>query len=715
VITLHDRDTITLFLPSQPQPRTSSQNGSGLADACAAPASQAGPESVLTSGPCARLFFSITADPPARKEPNSVIEDPEALIEKTRSRHEAREAEPPSFKSSDNPGSVECEPSHEGSQLLIQETQFVGENEGADRPVYGNALHSQISSSFCSDGGISVIDDDRCAISVMQKERSPSEELLEGPQTCDSISVMEKDTTRSDDTERTKKYTSEELEESASVLAQKDLKLYIAKNAQCSPRADETDRAHEASANDEPIDPEAQLDHVPTNLGPIPNKSVSEPDDDEELPDLNNMITSSARRVREEAITPQATDQRIKNGDATAHNEHDEHDPADYGSTPSDKPVEVPDPSINENTVKKKSRAKRKAKGKADVLNISAEQDDPPTDEVDLVTKPKQELAKAKVLPTKKRHSTGSLKAIQDDDDTETCDSLFNDPEDLSQRKRRRSAGSAGDGADSVPATTPVVKKAAPKQKKAPKTPARKASKSATATPSTAATIKKVAFSYSTTVDRPAILKKFFDLGYKKAEHVSPQCDMLVVGAGALQKTIKLLIAVARGTTIVTDDFITRSAEDGKLPAVSAYLPGGISDIGVSRESLFIGKDLYITPALREVYKFEYLNIVELSKIIGFKSTTSKVARGVVTTTNTIVLGFGVNDPDAMTLHEEGAICYTKDFLSASILRNEVDLDGVEFRNFKARSSQTPAKTRVSQSVTKSKGAQKDKIRTKSM
>jgi len=85
-------------------------------------------------------------------------------------------------------------------------------------------------------------------------------------------------------------------------------------------------------------------------------------------------------------------------------------------------------------------------------------------------------------------------------------------------------------------------------------------------------------------------------------------------------------------------------------------------------------------------------------------------------TTGTIVLGFGDNDPDAMTLNEEGAKCYTKDFLSASILRNEVDLDDDEFEmNLKARSSQTPAKTKGSQSVSKSKDAQKDKKRTQSM
>ena len=766
-IFLEDRDAITLFLPSQaaPLPQNTSQNGSCLTDANTTPTAQAVQEAVLTSDTCVRLYFSITADIPTSEEPEYLTEDSNPLVEESQFQYDNPEADRPSYHSSFNPKSEEPGPQSEDTRPTVQETQFLDADEGTDRPSYHHSFDSQLSSSCCSD-------DDSLNTSGMQVTRAASEELAEGSQTRHPNRLKGENVMKSENSETTHRCTSEELKEGLLVAAQDtDMKLETAHGDDDAPHEDDMDTTDDADEDAEQDDHEA----VHTTLPPLPapteqasteaehdrtrtedvkaqledaqdieetvnttttdgegitreipdlsavsTSSASVHDDDDDLPDLHDMITSSARRAPQKSTTPQATGQQARNEDATTNNEHDEIEPADEKSTPSDKPIEPTFASINKKAVKKKSKAKSKVKSQEHAMEPPSDDEDLGIDEVDRQTKPQhadqnETTAKVKALPMKKRQSTGSLKAARDDDETETCDSLFEEPEDPRPPKKRRSAGSAGTIVDPVPNVTPAAKKTAAKQK-TPKTPAKKTSKSATATPSTVSIIKKVAFSYSTTVERPAVLKKFFDLGYKKAEHVSPQCDMLVVGTGALQKTIKLLIAVARGTTIVTDEFVTRSAEDGKVPDALRYSPGGIKDAGVCRETLFSGKELYITPALREVYKFEYLNIVELAKIVGFKSAISKVARGVVTNANTIVLGFGDNDPDAMTLNEDGAACYTKDFLSTSILRGEVDFEDDEFQmTFKSRGSQSASKPKVSQSASKKKGSQKDKRRTKSI
>ena len=773
-IFLEDRDTITLFLPSRPAPlpQTTLQNGSHLTDAYTTPATQAEPESVLTSDTCVRLYFSITADEPTLEEPEYLTEDSNPLVEESQFQYDNPEADRPSYHSSCNPESEEPGPQSEDTKPTVQETQFLDADEGTDRPSYHHSFDSQLSSSCCSD-------DDSLDTSGMQVKRAASEELAEGSQTRHSNMAKEENLMKSDNSETTHRCTSEELKEGLLIAAQDtDMELDVAQVNDDAPLEDHMDTMDDADENAEQDDHEAAPTTLPTlpasaeqvstevehdrtrtedvtahpddsqdieetvntttidgegvtpdteltgempGLNAVSTSARSEHDDDDDddvLPDLHKMITSSAQRAPQESTSTQATGQQARTEDAAANDEHEEVEPADEESTPSDKSVEVASASVKKKAAKKKkSKAQSKAKGKGDTMVVAS-------DDEDLGLEVKQSMepqlgeptdvtARAKALPTKKRQSTGSLKGAQDDDDTETCDSLFEEPKDPRPPKKRRSAGSARDVADPVHDATPVAKKAASKQK-TPKTPAKKTSKSV-ATPSTAPS-KKVVFSYSTTPSRPALLNKFFGLGYKKAEHVSPQCDLLVVGAGALQKTIKLLTAVARGTTIVTDDFVTYSAEHGHVPATSGYSPEGIRDMGVSRDNLFLDKELYITPALREIYKYEYLNIVELGKIIGFKSTTSPPVRGLKKNASTIVLGYGDDDVNAITLMEEGTKCYTKDFLSASILRNEVDLEDEEFQmTCKSRGSKVASKTKGSQPVSKAKGAQKEKRRTKSM
>lgn len=45
-----------------------------------------------------------------------------------------------------------------------------------------------------------------------------------------------------------------------------------------------------------------------------------------------------------------------------------------------------------------------------------------------------------------------------------------------------------------------------------------------------------------------------------------------------------------------------------------------------------------------------------------------------------MVLASEKNDLDAISLIELGNICYTKDFLSMSVLRGEADLEDAEFK-----------------------------------
>lgn len=211
-------------------------------------------------------------------------------------------------------------------------------------------------------------------------------------------------------------------------------------------------------------------------------------------------------------------------------------------------------------------------------------------------------------------------------------------------------------------------------------TPASRKRTTASATP--ANTKLNVVFSNSTTQDRPQIMQQFLALGARKAEKVTSKSDVLVVGNGSIMKTPKLLLAVALGKPVVRDEWVTECAKAGKLVDMDDYMPKDTTDIewkvdNQGRQDLFKGKHLLVTPALKKFYGLKMWEEIQLlADAVGFVSITSTSARNAKLSRETIIVGKETEDLDLISLIEDENICYSKDLLSSSILRG--NLDGIE-------------------------------------
>ncbi|KAF1983174.1 hypothetical protein K402DRAFT_396882 [Aulographum hederae CBS 113979] len=164
---------------------------------------------------------------------------------------------------------------------------------------------------------------------------------------------------------------------------------------------------------------------------------------------------------------------------------------------------------------------------------------------------------------------------------------------------------------------------------------------------------------------------------------------VLCVGKGELKKTSKLLIAFALGCPIVRDEWATKSWRAKKLVDIKGFLPKSpkmekewgfkMSDtVGKGRQRLFKGKTVYMTPGLKRDYGGGYKDVVKIIQACG-GSVISKAARNLVENDDTIVIGLEDGDRDAEALAEDGWTCYSKEILSLSIIRGELDLEDDEF------------------------------------
>lgn len=160
---------------------------------------------------------------------------------------------------------------------------------------------------------------------------------------------------------------------------------------------------------------------------------------------------------------------------------------------------------------------------------------------------------------------------------------------------------------------------------------------------------------------------------------------------GTLSKTMKLLQAIALGIPIVTDKWLLSSAKSSRFLPLSQFIPSVPAqekewNFSLERiwsqpqNTLFAGYTICFTPALKATFK-PYKDIENVCKAVGARRVTSKKAGGKdVDEEDTIVLAAESDDPDAKALVEAGRACFSKDFLTKSILRGELDRQSDEFR-----------------------------------
>jgi len=205
----------------------------------------------------------------------------------------------------------------------------------------------------------------------------------------------------------------------------------------------------------------------------------------------------------------------------------------------------------------------------------------------------------------------------------------------------------------------------------------------------------RAVFSNSTIPNRPHIMRFFSAQGGKEVNKITENgYDILVVGDNHLKKTSKLLLSIALGKSIVTDAWVIQSSKAEKLLDTDPFVPDDPEreeEWGFTlreatsrnnRRSLFSGKTLYFTPALKKEYGSSFKEIEGLMKVVGADHVVSKPPRDLDEDggPNIIAVGLEHGDLDVVGLLEHKRTCFNKDLLSLSILRGKLDLESDEFR-----------------------------------
>ncbi|KAL5392191.1 hypothetical protein DPSP01_000709 [Paraphaeosphaeria sporulosa] len=192
----------------------------------------------------------------------------------------------------------------------------------------------------------------------------------------------------------------------------------------------------------------------------------------------------------------------------------------------------------------------------------------------------------------------------------------------------------------------------------------------------------RVALSNSTIQPNGAIARFLKKSGGNLVDSVEGDCNVLCIKVGPILKTPKLLQAVARGTPIVTDKWLTDSALTGRFLPLELYIPPDLSPVWTIPQSrLLESYTIFFTPALKANYKTAFASIEKLCKAVGARRVVSKKPGGKdLYEQDAIFLAEAEGDKDVPALLEAGHMCYTKDFLTHSIVVGEVDLANEEFR-----------------------------------
>ena len=120
------------------------------------------------------------------------------------------------------------------------------------------------------------------------------------------------------------------------------------------------------------------------------------------------------------------------------------------------------------------------------------------------------------------------------------------------------------------------------------------------------------------------------------------------------------------------------SAQTGRFLPLDLYKPRDLEAVWkIPQDRLFKGYTIYFTPTLKTHYGKAFGDMEKLCKAVGARRVVSKKPGG-KEDADTIYLAEAEGDPHVAALRDLGHTCYTKDFLTHSILAGSADLSNKE-------------------------------------
>ena len=204
----------------------------------------------------------------------------------------------------------------------------------------------------------------------------------------------------------------------------------------------------------------------------------------------------------------------------------------------------------------------------------------------------------------------------------------------------------------------------------------------------------RVMFASSTLSDKSPQFAKFLKKqGVKTVKSVA-ECTVLCVGRGAeLKKTSNLILAVASGKEIITDDWISQSATKGEVLDPEGFLASDpkreeqwgitLSDaIERGRQGVkpLLGYTIHFTLSVKQELGKGFTDLKEIAVFAGAECIKTVVPRKSSDKSPMTMVIAADDDKDLPLLEEKSWKSYSKEIITLSVLRGHLDLDSDEFR-----------------------------------
>ena len=204
--------------------------------------------------------------------------------------------------------------------------------------------------------------------------------------------------------------------------------------------------------------------------------------------------------------------------------------------------------------------------------------------------------------------------------------------------------------------------------------------------------VTRVVYASSTSVGESTAYAKFLRQHNVKQVKNMSDCDVLCTGKGELKRTSKLLLAILRGTEVVTDQWVIQSVKQNRLLDTARFRPEdskrehewgtSLSDaIKRGRERLkpFEGWTINFTPSAKTELGKSWSELKEICLVAGATAVQAIIPRKSTAETDATIVIAASNEADQATLEARGWRCFSKDIITFSALRGGIDLHSDEF------------------------------------
>ena len=203
---------------------------------------------------------------------------------------------------------------------------------------------------------------------------------------------------------------------------------------------------------------------------------------------------------------------------------------------------------------------------------------------------------------------------------------------------------------------------------------------------------RRIFFASSTTVGDSAVYTKFLRQNHITKAMAMADCDLLCVGKGELKKTSNLINAVLMGKQVVSELWIKESAKKNKLLDESSFyvrdrekeqewgttLADAISR-GQKGVKPFQNWTVNFTPSAKKELGKSWTELKDICLTAGATAVQAMIPRKSAEELPFTIVVIASKEPDAETIQQRGFRTFSKDLITGSVLRGEIDESSDEF------------------------------------